>query len=449
MQAKAAHKTGAIIDQDSYSRVPYKSNLVRGLFVLPAKASIKQYAPYSSDQGDYGTCSAWASAYSATTIIYAKLNGLTDRNEITQHAFSPGFAFRASFADKFTGCDKGQVTSYVLLAIKEKGVPLFSDLDSLCPTKLSTDSFDETRLFSILGYTRLVPSDDNKAALVQKVKKTISEEKPVIVAFNIDDIPQKGCFATLTDDFIWIPDRSAKPVAGHAMTVVGYDDSYGGGAFEVQNSWGRNWGNDGFFWIRYADFIDYAREVYELIENPEIVTPEGSQLSGALTIQKSDGHSPAALWNGSMYVVQEDFPSRTQFRLYLDNNEPAFVYLIGVDTAWNTYRLFPIDDTMSPALTYKRNQVALPSEDLYIQTDQNPGEERIVVLYSLRELDWKAVQKALQTGSGTLAARIKAALGDALVPFERVSYEKDKMSFKAKGRENGVVALLVSLNHTP
>ncbi len=192
------------------------------------------------------------------------------------------------------------------------------------------------------------------------MKKTISEGKPVVVAMDVDDVPGKGCFHDLTKDFVWIPNRSVKPTSGHAMTVVSYDDTYAGGAFELQNSWGRSWGNEGFFWIRYNDFVEYVQEAFELLENPSMANPEGAQLSGALKITESDGHSPAVRWNGSQYNVLEDFPSGTRFRIYLDNNEPAFVYMIGADSAWKTYRLFPSDDSMSPALTYKRNQVALP-----------------------------------------------------------------------------------------
>src|SRR5271157_4429371 len=123
--------------------------------------------------------------------------------------------------------------------------------------------------------------------------------------------------------------------------------------------------------------------------------------------------------------------------------------MIGVDSAGKTSRLFPSDPAMSAALTFKRNQVALPGENLFIQTDQNPGEERIVVLYSLREIDLANVESQIQTGTGSLIDRLQAALGDKLVPSDRVSYEPNRMGFKAKGRTNGVVSLLVSLNHTP
>ncbi len=53
--------------------------------------------------------------------------------------------------------------------------------------------------------------------------------------------------------------------ANHALLVVGWDDSYsssnfnsssapsGSGAFLCRNSWAKNWGNDGYFWLSYAD----------------------------------------------------------------------------------------------------------------------------------------------------------------------------------------------------
>jgi Domain of unknown function (DUF4384)/Papain family cysteine protease len=443
------HGTGAIFDSAIYGQVPYKAPQVRGLYITPSKGSVKQFAPYAGDQGQNATCTGWATAYAAISIIYAKLNGLTDRNEITRDAFSPGFAFRASFGGGFFGCRRGQVIANVLSAIQKNGVPFFSDFDALCPSTISLDAFSKARPYSILGYTRVEAPDDNSSVIMQKIKKTISESKPVVVGMDVDNAPGKGPFNRLTRDFIWIPDRSVPPTPGHAMTVVSYDDQYGGGAFELENSWGRSWGNDGFFWVRYNDFVEYFGEAYELLENPEMVNPEGSQVSGALRLEKSNGHVPAVGWNGSNYVVQEDFPSGTRFRIYLDNNEPAFVYVIGVDSEWKTYHLFPSDAFMSPALTYRRNRVALPAEDLYIQTDQNPGEEKIVVLYSLREINLDDVEDKLQTGTGSLAERLQAALGDRFVPFQRVSYETDKMVFKAKDRTKGVVALLVSINHTP
>jgi hypothetical protein len=59
------------------------------------------------------------------------------------------------------------------------------------------------------------------------------------------------------------------------------------------------------------------------------------------------------------------------------------------------------------------------------------------------------VEEGIQTNSGNLAERLQAALDNKLISFDHVSYEMDTMAFKAKSKTKGVVALLVSINHTP
>ncbi|MCH7472751.1 C1 family peptidase, partial [bacterium] len=50
---------------------------------------------------------------------------------------------------------------------------------------------------------------------------------------------------------------------GHAMCIVGYNDSIGAtGAFKVRNSWGLNWGDDGYCWISYESMKHSTAGVY-------------------------------------------------------------------------------------------------------------------------------------------------------------------------------------------
>jgi C1A family cysteine protease len=57
-------------------------------------------------------------------------------------------------------------------------------------------------------------------------------------------------------------------MGGHAMTIVGYDDSKGvRGGFDVLNSWGRKWGLDGRCWFS-ADYVAEARDIWVVERAP-------------------------------------------------------------------------------------------------------------------------------------------------------------------------------------
>lgn len=47
-------------------------------------------------------------------------------------------------------------------------------------------------------------------------------------------------------------------LGGHAFVIVGYDDS----GFWIQNSWGTDWGNDGFAHISYEDWLEHGYDTW-------------------------------------------------------------------------------------------------------------------------------------------------------------------------------------------
>ncbi len=76
-------------------------------------------------------------------------------------------------------------------------------------------------------------------------------EKNIIMARF--EIPDHGVDSVVYDD-----DIDTSPWAGnHAMTIVGYVTLEGQPWFKIQNSWGRSFGDGGFFWV-HRDFVDEA-----------------------------------------------------------------------------------------------------------------------------------------------------------------------------------------------
>ena len=46
----------------------------------------------------------------------------------------------------------------------------------------------------------------------------------------------------------------------HAILIVGYNDEIG--AFKFVNSWGANWGNQGYGWLTYDYFLPENHELF-------------------------------------------------------------------------------------------------------------------------------------------------------------------------------------------
>ena len=70
----------------------------------------------------------------------------------------------------------------------------------------------------------------------------------MVIAISID----RSYFGARDENGIYIYRKFKEESGGHAMLVVGYDDDMN--AFKVVNSWGKEWGNDGFVWIDYKAF---------------------------------------------------------------------------------------------------------------------------------------------------------------------------------------------------
>lgn len=84
------------------------------------------------------------------------------------------------------------------------------------------------------------------------IKACLAEGFPIVFGFSVyeyfesDQVAQTG--------ILFMPSGGEKCLGGHAVLCVGYDDATQ--RFRIRNSWGENWGQQGYFTMPYAYLLD-------------------------------------------------------------------------------------------------------------------------------------------------------------------------------------------------
>ena len=250
------------------------------------------------------------------------------------------------------------------------------------------------------------------------------------------------------------------------MCVVGYDDDKYGGSFQIMNSWGTWWGAGGFTWVTYNDYSKYVNYAYELYvrkkESPQpqpqpqpapvVVEPKKTiNLAGEIRFELSMGDEISGtlipLSDMLYYKLAGEYTSGTRYRIYISNNEPAYVYVIGSDLTNEPNKLFPPNERISPLLSYKANNIALPGEDLLYEMNNTTGTDYICVLYSYEKLPIDDIIAKIKNTSGSFSNKVKTALADKMVLEKEIEYGYKTMRFSVKNTDKTLLPIIVEWTH--
>jgi hypothetical protein len=435
---------GLVFDDVKYEASIKKAVLTRSLYSeIPRSYSLKKYAPEPKSQGQYGTCVGWSTCYAGMTILESISKNRTDMTTTTNNTFCPGFVYKQVKSESDLYCKMGTYIDEALEIIKTKGVCKYSSLTEVnCPTYIAPSLFTDALNFKIKDYAKLFDMFESNDFKITAVKKSLSQNNPVIIGMNCPESFYAAVGA-------WQPTESSSlSYGGHAMCVIGYDDDQYGGAFEIQNSWGTQWGNEGYIWIKYSDFTDFVKYAYEMIEfRTTVVEEETFSFGGSVKYIKNDATESKAVYNNGLYTINEAYKSGTLFRMYISNTQSTYVYAFGYDATGKTFTIFPYSEGISPLLNYSSNSVAIPDEDHYIQTDNTTGKDYMCVIYSKDPLDIESIKRSIENSTGSFKDRINFNLKDKLVDNSNITFGQDNMSFSVKNGTRSVVALIIETDH--
>ncbi|MDX2281941.1 MAG: DUF4384 domain-containing protein [Saprospiraceae bacterium] len=434
------YERGLIFDDAAYDGFEMIfPEISRSYAALPEQISLKPFCPYPQRQKG-GTCVAWASAYAARTISDAILYNWTSRSKITQEAFSPDFLYFYIKNGLDTRCSMGSQINDAINQMTIRGIPKYTDFQVSCTRSIPLEVQKKAKSYRIAGGASLYRSSDYSSFKIESIKRALSQNKPVITAITCPP-----SFDTPIGDQ-WIPRSSENPAypftkngeqyGGHALCIIGYDDSKYGGAFEIMNSWGDDWGDKGYVWVSYSNFMKWQK--YSYIIYPNNSTPVENKYAFSSNIQLTlnagallaltKETKPATI---ATYITDQKMVTGTQYRIYLSNNAPCYVYLIGGDDSGAVVKLFPNNETISAYLPYSNSSIAIPGERYTIRATEPAGNDYLLVLYSDKPLDLEQYIIKLKNQSGSFNEKVNG-LSMAFAPTSNISFSPKNISFQSK-----------------
>lgn len=239
---------------------------------FPSSYSIDNRMPPVGDQGDYGTCVAWAAGYYQRTYLFAQDNNLTKASlGSASSQFSPKDLFYAiDRRYKGTNCN-GSSFDAAFEVMQARGVAKMSDVPytNLGNCSGNADSWNNlARDFKIRNY-RQIKIDE------RTFKSHLTQNRAIVIGAKLgNNFMEWNSSAVLTTD----NDTYQGQHAYHALVIVGYDDNRR--AFRVINSWNTWWGDQGYVWIGYNHMISkFCIAAYVATTNATNISSTNGQVS--------------------------------------------------------------------------------------------------------------------------------------------------------------------------
>ena len=217
---------------------------------LPASLSLRGQLPKVYDQGHIGSCTA--NAVGAAFEFDLLKQGLAD--------FMPSRLFiyyNERDIEGTVGTDSGAMLRDGVKCVSKLGVcdenqwPYDDQHPKIdggpwpggarAGKKPSADCYTAALDHTATSYQRVVRS-------LSQLKGCLAEGYPFVFGFTVYD-------SFMSDDVagtgvVPMPQAGESVQGGHAVLAIGYDDATQ--RFEVRNSWGPAWGDDGYFTMPYA-----------------------------------------------------------------------------------------------------------------------------------------------------------------------------------------------------
>lgn len=203
---------------------------------LPPLVDLRPKCTPIYNQGDLGSCTA-----NALAGAVGYLGGLKNPSRLFIY-------YNERLIEHTVNSDSGAQLRDGIKSLAKQGVCSEDDWQydvadfNLKPSILD---YSEARKYLITSYSR-VPQDLNS------MKHCLAQGFPFVFGFSVFESFESPEVAKTGR--VPMPNVDDKPIGGHAVMCVGYDDAKE--CFIVRNSWGSDWAMAGYFYFPYAYMLN-------------------------------------------------------------------------------------------------------------------------------------------------------------------------------------------------
>lgn len=225
--------------------------------ILPKKVDLRINSSPIVDQGHLGSCTA--NAIVSGLREYILLND--ERKDLTRLSRLYLYWWERKL-ERTVDEDSGASLRDGMKILEKKGVctedtrPYIIERFKETPTEAEEK---EALNYTISGYQRLLSIKD--------IKHALSHSHPVVFSMDIYESFEKAI-----DDsgIVPLPQAGEEKLGGHAMCLMGYDDTFNGGSFIVRNSWGQDWGDKGYCYMPY-EMCEYWYDAWTVMQGKKYI----------------------------------------------------------------------------------------------------------------------------------------------------------------------------------
>lgn len=211
---------------------------------LPGKVDLSENFGSIFDQGDIGSCVANSVAYCIRWVRQKNNLSVYDPSRLYIYYYGRVIEDVAPTEDSGLYIRDGykSVAQYSVCA--ERNWPYNSKQFHIEPNEYAQQAAKQHRTFTYLAV------DQN----INELKHCLSEGYPISFGFTVFSSFMSATVAKT--GIVPYPDvRKEQQMGGHAVTIVGYDDSTQ--MFKIVNSWSDKWGDNGYFYFPYNFVLNY------------------------------------------------------------------------------------------------------------------------------------------------------------------------------------------------